>query len=872
MSAFSNGPGPGCESIKCSSNSCNMHRQASGITESPRARSKALVFAESYSASAQDVHHAIVEYREEILEALHRCQEEGGKSGGILLPHRLVDELQRAATKANKPMIMGGDFARLAQSCQEVVVSEPCMGLALRPIIGMWKYIRICINTLTIEELSVSDYLSFKEGLTEAGKQLDARERLWTLEVDLEPFNSSFPHMSRPSSIGDGVRFLNRHLSSRLFTTPHATFNPVCDFLRTLQTNGDPLMVGKRITDVNAMQKALTKAEQLLLRCDAQAPFATVAAKLQEIGLERGWGNTVGAALDTMHLLGELLQAPDAELLQEFLGRLPIIFNVAILSPHGFFGQKDVLGKPDTGGQVVYILDMVRALEREMLKRIHAQGLNMEPQIIVITRLIPEALGTSCNQRIERIEGTEHAKILRVPFRSKAGILRKWISRFEVYPYLEQFTMDVARELRKELGGRPDFIIGNYSDGNLVASLLSSYLNTTMCTIAHALEKTKYPDADVHWKKLDSQYHFSCQFTADLIAMNASDFIITSTFQEIAGDADTVGQYESHTAFTMPGLYRVVKGVDVFDPKFNIVSPGADPEVYFPFYEADRRLTKLHPGIVDLLFGSDEAPRAKGVLKDKKKPILFSMARLDRVKNLTGLAELYAKSDRLRAVCNLVIVGGIVDPSQTKDVEEKEQCERMHALIKEYKLEGQLRWLVAQKDRVANGELYRYIADTRGAFVQPALYEAFGLTVIEAMTCGLPCFATNRGGPAEIIKNGLSGYHIDPYHPEEAGNIMADFFEAAGDGSAWDKISRAGLERIRSRYTWEIYAERLMTLSRVYSFWKYVKKLDRREARRYLEMFYILRLRPLIAQMKAAQDDVGLTEAAGVVQTDGDAK
>ena len=47
---------------------------------------------------------------------------------------------------------------------------------------------------------------------------------------------------------------------------------------------------------------------------------------------------------------------------------------------------------------------------------------------------------------------------------------------------------------------------------------------------------------------------------------------------------------------------------------------------------------------------------------------------------------------------------------QTKDVEEKEQCERMHELIKQYKLEGQLRWLVAQKDRVANGELYRYIA------------------------------------------------------------------------------------------------------------------------------------------------------------------
>lgn len=55
------------------------------------------------------------------------------------------------------------------------------------------------------------------------------------------------------------------------------------------------------------------------------------------------------------------------------------------------------------------------------------------------------------------------------------------------------------------------------------------------CTIAHALEKTKYPNSDLYWKKFEDHYHFSCQFTADLIAMNHADFIITSTFQEIAG-------------------------------------------------------------------------------------------------------------------------------------------------------------------------------------------------------------------------------------------------------------------------------------------------------------------------------------------------
>lgn len=37
--------------------------------------------------------------------------------------------------------------------------------------------------------------------------------------------------------------------------------------------------------------------------------------------------------------------------------------------------------------------------------------------IIIVTRLIPEAQGTSCDQRIEKIHDTKHCTILRVPFR-----------------------------------------------------------------------------------------------------------------------------------------------------------------------------------------------------------------------------------------------------------------------------------------------------------------------------------------------------------------------------------------------------------------------------------------------------------------------
>ncbi|KAL9390581.1 hypothetical protein Peur_019186 [Populus x canadensis] len=161
--------------------------------------------------------------------------------------------------------------------------------------------------------------------------------------------------------------------------------------------------------------------------------------------------------------------------------------------------------------------------------------------------------------------------------------------------------------------------------------------------------------------------------------------------------------------------------------------------------------------------------------------------------------------------------------------------EKMHELVKQYNLHGQFRWITAQMNRVRNGELYRYIADTKGAFVQPALYEAFGLTVVEAMVSGLPTFATCHGGPAEIIEHGVSGFHVDPYHPDQMVTLLVNFFEhCQKDPSHWNKISDGGLKRIHERYTWKIYSERLLTLTGVYGFWKHVSKLVRRETRRYI--------------------------------------
>ena len=760
----------------------------------------------------------------------------------FLLWSDLVHDYEQFCQSEGGAALLDTDMSSIMRHTQEAVVDEPFVSLAVRARVGRWQYLQVHTEEMRCRELTVSEYLDIKECLAAGIPQGDR----YVLEIDLSPFERGFPKLKDPRNIGRGVEFLNRHLSGRLFMDGGRGQKLLFDFLQVHQVQGQQLMLNGTLRDIEELSEALRKATTLL---EAHAEeSADLIRELRRLGFEAGWGRTPERISETMELLLDILEAPSPGNLEKFLARMPMIFSIAIVSPHGYFGQSNVLGKPDTGGQIVYILDQVRALEREMRQSIYEQGLDIEPQIVVISRLIPEADGTTCDQRVEPILGTENARILRVPFRTyeKGEVVPQWISRFEVWPYLERYGVDAERELLAELGGvRPDFIIGNYSDGNLVASILAHRLGVTQCNIAHALEKTKYLLSDLHWQEHEADHHFAAQYTADLMAMNTADFIITSTYQEIAGTEDSIGQYEIYSSFTLPRLYRVVSGIDCFDPKFNIVSPGADPQIFFPYFDEARRPEELREEIEAMVYGSPECA-FRGLLNDRDKPLIFAMSRLDRIKNMAGLVEWYAQNDELRKVANLLIVGGRLRVEESNDRDEREQIERTHWLFDECGLEGSVRWVEMQTDKTKVGELYRFVADQRGAFVQPALFEAFGLTVVEAMSSGLPTFATRFGGPLEIIQDGRSGFHIDPTQGAETTQKMLDFFRACDeDPATWDTISKAGITRVDERYNWELYASTLLKLSRIYGFWRYISSLERDETRRYLEMFYGLLLRPL---------------------------
>jgi sucrose synthase len=308
----------------------------------------------------------------------------------------------------------------------------------------------------------------------------------------------------------------------------------------------------------------------------------------------------------------------------------------------------------------------------------------------------------------------------------------------------------------------------------------------------------------------------------DLISMNLTNFIVSSTSQEIIGTERAIGQYESYQFFTMPGLLRVTSGINLFHPRFNVIPPGVDNEIYFSYAEKKRRPNKGERDKLARMLFHREDDDCLGRLANPDLVPIFSISRLDRIKNLTGLVEAFGLSPELRARANLILVASVTDSARSRDHEEAAEINRMHELLDRYDLRGSVRWIGKMLSSREAGEAYRLMADRRGVFVQPALFEAFGLTILEAMHSGLPVFATQFGGPLEIIENGESGMLINPTDQEEmAGKINSFLAESAGNRRYWQSFSDKGLARAQRHFTWERHCRLLTRLTKVYGFWRY---------------------------------------------------
>jgi len=709
---------------------------------------------------------------------------------------------------------------RFLERVQEIICMEGRIIILYRNRKANCRVYELGEGETTLVRMETKEFLHIKERLVQPDLPFDQR----TMALDLAPFYDYGPSLKDPDSIGNGIRHLNRYMSASVSNQPEKWNIALYEFLKLHQLQGVQLLLdGTVIKGVAELENALEDAVYFLDRGDCPTGLAKLKKKLKSFGFLDGWGDSRERILETIQLLQDVLEQPNETVLEEFLARIPMVSKVALISPHGWFGQDNVLGRPDTGGQVVYVLDQARALEMYLKKDLQSSGMNIMPKILIVTRLIPANEGTTSDQRLEKVSETKNVWILRVPFRypHSKDIVPHWISRFKIWPYLDQFAVDAEYEIKDELKGLPDLIVGNYSDGNLVATRLSESLGVTQCNIAHALEKSKYLFSDLYWQKFEDEYNFSIQFMADLISMNLANFIISSTSQEITGTENSIGQYESYQFFSMPGHMQVTNGINLFHPRFNVIPPGVSNTIFYP-YTARRRRAKMNTAEIENFLFEVENENCLGRLDNPNLPPIFSIARLDRIKNLTGLVAAYGENEEIRSRANLILIASILDPTQSKDAEEAAEIQKMHDLIGQYNLHGNIRWIGKFLEKGASGEVYRIMADKNGVFVQPALFEAFGLTILEAMHSGLPVFATRFGGPLEIIQDQKSGFLINPTDgPAMIGQLIEFFAVCSENQDYWKEISNNGMDRAQKHFTWELHCHKLTRLTKVYGFWRY---------------------------------------------------
>jgi len=59
-------------------------------------------------------------------------------------------------------------------------------------------------------------------------------------------------------------------------------------------------------------------------------------------------------------------------------------------------------------------------------------------------------------------------------------------------------------------------------------------------------------------------------------------------------------------------------------------------------------------------------------------------------------------------------------------------------------------------------DLQKALGESRALLMTPHWIEAFGNVAIEALACGVPIIAYRRGGPAEIVEDGKTGWLVEP--------------------------------------------------------------------------------------------------------------
>ena len=219
--------------------------------------------------------------------------------------------------------------------------------------------------------------------------------------------------------------------------------------------------------------------------------------------------------------------------------------RIAMVSTHGYVAANPPLGAADTGGQVVYVI--------ELSKKLAALGYEVD----IWTRRFEE------QPELERVD--DHVRIIRVPCGGSAFLPKEYLC-----DVLAEWNEHALRFIKRH-SLTYNFINSHYWDAGLAAQHLCTVLGVPHVHTPHSLGlwkqrqmETDFPQSSAEFEK---RYNFSRRIEEE---------------RKLYTDCDIV------VATTPPQLDLIVRDYEISEAKVRMVPPGYDDHRFYPVSEATR--------------------------------------------------------------------------------------------------------------------------------------------------------------------------------------------------------------------------------------------------------------------------------------------
>lgn len=182
-----------------------------------------------------------------------------------------------------------------------------------------------------------------------------------------------------------------------------------------------------------------------------------------------------------------------------------------------------------------------------------------------------------------------------------------------------------------------------------------------------------------------------------------------------------------------------------------------------------------------------------------RRPIVVHIGRMVPRKGIETIIQSFSRlKSRSKLKPLLVIVGG--DPNGEDSIRE---VKRLRNIVKEEKL------MNVRFNGPCSRQMLKFYYSAADVFVTTPWYEPFGITPVEAMSCGVPVIGSDVGGLKSTIVPNETGYLVPPKDPDALAKCLQYILEHPQQREI---LGQEAIKRAYRHFTWRRIAQDISNL------------------------------------------------------------